>query len=81
MLGGEELTLNGNRGSFQFCIYTTMQKAINQNINLQKVASYTESVSVEAPLDKVHRERIGTFENFMKQDLILSLVFIAIARW
>ena len=38
-----------------------MQKAINQNINLQKVASYTESVSVEAPLDKVHRERIGTF--------------------
>ena len=63
MLGGEELTLNGNRGSFQFCIYTTMQKAINQNINLwlQKVVSYTESVSVEAPLDKVHRERIGTF--------------------
>ena len=61
MLGGEELTLNGNRGSFQFSIYTTMQKAINQNINLQKVVSYTESVSVEAYLDKVHRERIGTF--------------------
>ena len=61
MLAGEERTLNGNRGSFQFCIYTTMQKAINQNINLQKVSSYTESVSVEAHLDKVHRERISKF--------------------
>ena len=34
---------------------------IYEELIAQKVASHTESVSVEAPLDKVHRERIGTF--------------------
>ena len=41
MLGGEELTFNGNNESFQFCIYAAMQKAIYQKSNLQKVASHT----------------------------------------
>ena len=41
MLGGEELIFNGNNESFQFCIYTAMQKAINQKGKLQKVASHT----------------------------------------
>ena len=31
MLGGEELTLNGNNESFQLCIDTTKKKVINQN--------------------------------------------------
>ena len=34
---------------------------IYEELIAQKVASHTESVSVEAYLDKVHRERIGTF--------------------
>ena len=40
MLGGEELTLNGNNDSSQLCIHTTKKKAINQKqSNLKKVAS------------------------------------------
>ena len=34
---------------------------IYEELIAQKVAPHTESVSVEAYLDKVHRERIGTF--------------------
>ena len=34
---------------------------IYEELIAQKVASHTESVSVEAHLDEVHRERIGKF--------------------
>ena len=34
---------------------------IYEELIAQKVVSHTESVSVEAHLDKVHRERIGKF--------------------